>query len=49
MAALWITLVNLPPILVVKLRIQVILFYQHFLVNALTIPSLHKMTMDHRR
>ena len=65
-AVLWITLINLPPILVVKLRIQVILLYQHFLVNAhwlvpamlfgmaalvvaLTIPSLYKMTMDHRR
>lgn len=33
-AALWFTLANLPPILVVKLRIQGILLYQHFLVNA---------------
>lgn len=66
LAALWFTLANLPPILVVKLRIQGILLYQHFLVNArwllpamlfgmaallaaLTIPSLYKMTMDHRR
>jgi hypothetical protein len=33
-AALWFTFTNLPPILVVKLRIQGILLYQHFLVNA---------------
>jgi hypothetical protein len=66
MAALWFALVNLPPVLVVKLRIQGILLYQDFLVNArwlvpallfgtaavlaaLTIPSLYKMTRDHRR
>ena len=66
MAALWFALANLPPILVTKMRIQGILFYQDFLVNsrwlvpallfgtaamlaALTIPSLYKMTMDHRR
>ena len=65
-AALWFSVANLPPILVVKLRIQGILLYQHFLVNArwlvpavlfgmaavlaaITIPSLYKMTMDHRR
>jgi hypothetical protein len=65
-AALCFTLLNLPPVLVVKLRIQGILLYQHFLVNArwlvpavlfgmaallaaVTIPSLYKMTMDHRR
>jgi hypothetical protein len=65
-AALWFTYANLPPILVLKLRIQGILLYQHFLVNgrwlvpavlfgmaavlaAVTIPSLYKMTMDHRR
>ena len=64
--AVWFTLVNLPPILVAKLRIQGILLYQDFLVNArwlvpaflfgmaaflaaLTIPSLYKMTVDHRR
>jgi hypothetical protein len=64
--ALWFTFTNLPPILVLKLRIQTILLYQHFLVNArwlvpavlfgmaavlaaVTIPSLYKMTMDHRR
>ena len=34
MAALWFALANLPPILVVKLRIQGILLYQDFLVNA---------------
>ncbi len=34
MVALWFTLANLPPILVVKLRIQGILLYQQFLVNA---------------
>jgi hypothetical protein len=33
-AALWFTYANLPPILVLKLRIQGILLYQHFLVNA---------------
>ena len=33
-AALAFTLVNLPPILVIRLRIQGILLYQHFLVNA---------------
>lgn len=66
LVALWFTLANLPPILVIKLRIQGILLYQHFLVNirwllpamlfgmagllaAITIPSLYKMTMDHRR
>ena len=66
MAALWFALANLPPILVAKLRIQGILLYQDFLVNArwlvpallfgmaaflaaLTIPSLYKMTIDHRR
>jgi hypothetical protein len=32
-AAIGFTLVNLPPVLVVKLHIQGILFYQHFLVN----------------
>ena len=65
-AALWFAAQNLPPILVVKLRIQGILLYQDFLVNsrwlvpsllfgmaallaALTIPTLYKMTMDHRR
>ena len=32
--ALWFTYANLPPILVVKLRIQGILLYQQFLVNA---------------
>jgi hypothetical protein len=64
--ALWFTLVNLPPIMVTKLRIQSILLYQDYLVNAhwlvpallfgmaavlaaLTIPSLYKMTMDHKR
>jgi hypothetical protein len=64
--ALGFTLANLPLILVLKLRIQGILLYQHFLVNArwlvpallfgmaavlvaITIPSLYKMTMDHRR
>jgi hypothetical protein len=31
---LWFTFANLPPILVVKLRIQGILLYQDFLVNA---------------
>jgi hypothetical protein len=66
MAALWFSVANLPPILFAKLRIQGILLYQDFLVNArwlvpaglfgmaallaaLTIPSLYKMTMDHRR
>ena len=34
MAALWFALVNLPPILVAKLRIQGILLYQDFLVNS---------------
>ena len=34
MAALWFALANLPPILVVTLRIQGILLYQDFLVNA---------------
>jgi len=34
MGALWFTLANLPPILVAKLRIQGILLYQDFLVNA---------------
>ncbi len=34
LAALWFTLANLPPILILKLRIQGILLYQHFLVNA---------------
>ena len=34
LGAIWFTLANLPPILVVKLRIQGILLYQHFLVNA---------------
>jgi hypothetical protein len=33
-AALWFSLAYLPPLLVVKLRIQGILLYQHFLVNA---------------
>jgi hypothetical protein len=32
--ALWFTLVNLPPIMVTKLRIQSILLYQDYLVNA---------------
>jgi hypothetical protein len=32
--ALWFTYANLPPLLVVKLRIQGILLYQQFLVNA---------------
>lgn len=66
MAAIWFSVTNLPPILLVKLRIQGILIYQDFLVNArwlvpavlfgmaavlaaVTIPSLYKMTMDHRR
>jgi hypothetical protein len=65
-AALWFTITKLPPILVAKLRIQGILLYQDFLVNArwlipallfgmaavlagLTIPSLYRMMMDHRR
>jgi hypothetical protein len=34
LAALWFTLAKLPLILVLKLRIQGILLYQHFLVNA---------------
>jgi hypothetical protein len=34
MAALWFSLANLPPILLAKLRIQGILIYQDFLVNA---------------
>jgi hypothetical protein len=33
-AALWFALSNLPPILLAKLRIQGILLYQDFLVNA---------------
>ena len=33
-AALWFTLQNLPPIMLAKLRIQSILLYQDFLVNA---------------
>ena len=33
-AAIWFTFANLPPILVVKLRIQGILLYQGFLVNS---------------
>ena len=66
LAALWLSLVNLPPIVVAKLRIQGILLYQDFLVNshwlvpaiffglaavlaALTIPSLYRMSLDHRR
>ena len=57
---------SLPPILLAKLRIEGILLYQYFLVNArwlvptlmfglaallaaLTIPSLYKMTINHRR
>jgi len=57
---------RLPPILLAKLRIEGILLYQYFLVNArwlvptlmfglaallaaLTIPSLYKMTINHRR
>jgi len=57
---------SLPPIMLAKLRIQGILLYQDFLVNArwlvpcllfggaallsaLTIPSLIKLTTDHRR
>jgi hypothetical protein len=39
--ALWFTFTNLPPILVVKLRILGILLYQDFLVNASwLVPSL---------
>ncbi|MGE5462700.1 MAG: hypothetical protein ACM3PS_05065 [Syntrophothermus sp.] len=34
MVAIWFALANLPPILVAKLRIEGILFYQHFLVNS---------------
>jgi hypothetical protein len=34
LGAIWFALANLPPILVVKLHIQGILLYQHFLVNA---------------
>ncbi len=34
MAALWFSVANLPPILLAKLRIQSILIYQDFLVNA---------------
>ena len=66
LAALWFASQNLPPILLAKLRIQGILLYQDFLVNArwfdpaalfalaallaaLTIPSLLRMTTDHRR
>lgn len=65
-AALWFALQHLPPILLLKLRIQGILLYQDFLINsrwlvptlffglaallaALTIPTLYKMTMDHRQ
>ena len=33
-AALWFTLQNLPPLMLAKLRIQSILLYQDFLVNA---------------
>ena len=33
-AALWFTYQNLPPILIAKIRIQGILLYQDFLVNA---------------
>lgn len=40
-AALWFALQNIPPILLAKLRIQGILLYQDFLVNARwLIPSL---------
>lgn len=66
LATFWFVSQNLPPILVAKLRIQGILLYQDFLVNArwlvpaamfgiaallaaVTIPSLLKMTMDHRQ
>lgn len=65
-AAFWFAMQNLPPILLAKMRIQWILLYQDFLVNArwlvpalifgsaallaaITIPTLYKMTMDHRR
>jgi hypothetical protein len=34
MVALWFSVANLPPILLAKLRIQGILIYQDFLVNA---------------
>lgn len=66
LGAFWFAALNLPPILIAKLRIQSILLYQDFLVNsrwlvptlffgaaaflaALTIPTLIKMTIDHRR
>jgi len=40
-AALWFTVQNLPPIVLAKLRIQGILLYQDFLVNARwLVPSL---------
>jgi len=41
LAALWFALQNLPPIMIAKLRIQSILLYQDFLVNARwLVPSL---------
>ncbi len=64
--ALYFTILNLPPIMLAKIKIQGILLYQSFIVNArwlvpnlffgfaallsaLTIPSLIKLTVDHRR
>jgi len=41
LAALWFALQNLPPIMITKIRIQGILLYQDFLVNARwLVPSL---------